>query len=179
MKRQTKLLIGLGVAVALFLASRTKVGQGVIESTTNKLAALLLKEEGRVLTAYKDTGGVWTIGDGHKILPGEGIYPYGSKRTITAAEADALRDKDMGLALKVVRDYVVVPLKENQLLALASLAYNIGRSAFATSTLVKLLNNSDFAGAAAQFGRWIYDNGKVDKVLVARRARETALFQSA
>ena len=180
MTRQQKLLVGLALAGALFVFSRTRMGAAVTEAITSKLAKLILAEEGRRLTVYQDTGGVWTIGDGHKVVPGDGIYPYGSKRSITDAEADALRDKDMAKALTTVTNYVRVPLAENQLMALASLAYNIGSSAFSQSTLVRKLNagTDPRAAAAAEFPRWVYDNGKVDAVLVKRRARELNLFNA-
>ena len=176
MTRQGKLLIALGAVAALYLFTRTKTGSNMLAQAADKIAALIFKEEGLRLTVYQDTGGAWTIGYGHKVLPGEGFYPYGSTRTITKEQALALREKDTRLAASAVTDYVNVPLTVNQLTALVSLAYNIGRSAFGTSTLARLLNNRDYAGAASQFDRWVYDNGKVDPILVARRAREKKLF---
>lgn len=180
MNRQQKLLVALGLVAALYVLSRTKAGATVTEAITVRLAKLIRGEEGRRLTVYQDTGGVWTIGDGHKVLPGEGIYPYGTKRSITDVEADLLRNKDMNTAMNVVTNYVRVPLTDNQLLSLASLAYNIGSSAFANSTLVKKLNagTTPAVAAAAEYPRWVYDNGKVDAILVKRRARELNLFNA-
>jgi lysozyme len=173
-------LIALAIAGALYLFSKTKTGAAVTEAVTVRLARLILAEEGRRLTVYQDTGGVWTIGDGHKVVPGDGIYPYGPKRSITASEADTLRNRDMGKALDTVTNFVRVPVATNMLLAMASLAYNIGSSAFGNSTLVKKLNagTDPKIAAAAEFPRWVYDNGKVDAILVKRRTRELNLFNT-
>lgn len=90
------------------------------------------------------------------------------------------------LRLRVERDFtimdnlVTVPLEENQGIALTSLLYNIGVTAFTTSTLLKLLNQGDYDGAAAQFLVWnkITKNGRkvVSKGLQNRREAERALF---
>lgn len=161
------------------MLSKTSAGK----SLTERLAAMLHGEEGLRLTAYQDSEGNWTIGYGHLILPGDGIYPYDESRTITQARAEELRDHDMGIALGTVARYVHVPLTSNQQLALASFAYNIGETAFKNSTLVKLLNAGDFAAAAAEFPKWnkITRNGAkvTDPILVSRRAREQSLFMTA
>lgn len=177
MTRREKILIALaGVAGVLYLLSRTEVGQMATSSLTAKLASLLGFEEGERLSAYQDTGGAWTIGKGHKILSSDGLYPYTTKKTITQAESNALFDHDTAIARAAVARSVTTPITLNQKAALSSLAYNIGETAFGTSTLVKKLNAGDIAGAAAEFARWIYDNGVVNNVLVARRAREKVLF---
>ncbi len=71
---------------------------------------------------------------------------------------------------------VKVPLTANQLGALTSFAYNLGSGALASSTLLKLLNAGDYAGAAAQFARWNKARGKTLAGLTKRRAAEAALF---
>ena len=65
-----------------------------------------------------------------------------------------------------------------KLAACVSLQYNIGESAFAQSTLVKLLNQEDMQGAADQFPRWNKAKGQVSNGLTNRRAAERALFVS-
>lgn len=61
---------------------------------------------------------------------------------------------------------------------MVSLAFNIGTSAFATSTLLKKHLAGDYAGAAAQFARWNKAGGKVLAGLTKRRAAEAALYLS-
>lgn len=165
------ILAGAGVLLAL---SRTRAGGAVMD----KLVDLIHREEGLRLEAYRDFAGYWTIGYGHKILPGEGLHPHGPRRSISEAEARALLERDMATARQAVASAVTVPLNANQAAALTSLAYNIGAGAFRGSTLVKKLNAGDVAGAAAEFGRWIYAGGSPSQVLVGRRSREASLFAS-
>ncbi len=73
---------------------------------------------------------------------------------------------------------VTTPINQSQFDALVSLAFNIGVNALAKSTLLKLLNNKDYAGAASQFGRWVYANKKRLPGLVKRREDEKQLFLS-
>lgn len=61
--------------------------------------------------------------------------------------------------------------------ALVSLAYNIGTRALATSTLLRMHNAGDKAGAAEQFGRWNRAGGRVLAGLVKRRGAEAALYR--
>ena len=77
-----------------------------------------------------------------------------------------------------VNSSVKAPLNQNQFDALVSLAYNIGSSAFKSSTLVKKLNASDYQGAADQFNVWVNAGGKRMQGLVNRRDREKLLFLS-
>lgn len=170
MRRQTALLLGLFAAGALWAATR---GRGVI---TDAMRALIQRVEGLRLTAYQDTGGAWTIGYGHLILPTEPYYPYGPRRTITQGEADALFAADSAKAQLAVDQLVTVPLSASQRAALVSFVFNVGRTAFATSTLLRKLNAGDYDGAAAEFGKWVYDNGVRVAGLVNRRAIEAGEF---
>lgn len=150
----------------------------IASNVSDKIGKLITGEEGERLTVYPDKGGAWTIGKGHKVKPGERFFPYGVQRTITKAESDALFAADTKIAHDAVSFGVKVPLTDNQFAALVSFVFNIGISAFAQSTLLKKLNARDYAGAHAEFDRWIYDNGKIDDVLVARRNREQQLFNA-
>ena len=72
--------------------------------------------------------------------------------------------------------HVKVKLSENEKAALSSLIYNIGGTKFYNSDLLKKLNAGDKEGAASEFGKWIYDNGKIQKGLLNRRKAEKELF---
>lgn len=133
--------------------------------------ALIKQFEGERLTAYICPAGELTIGVGHS---GPDVKP-GQKITVT--ESEALLRADLTKFEKAVSAAVKVPLNQNQFDALVVLAFNIGLSAFAGSTLVRLLNGKDFTGAAAQFERWNRGGGKVLPGLVSRRAAEAALFR--
>jgi lysozyme len=77
----------------------------------------------------------------------------------------------------VVSGTVKVPLNDQQYSALASLAYNIGPTAFKNSTLVKKLNSGDMEGAAQEFAKWNKAGGKPVEGLTRRRTAEQALFK--
>ncbi len=178
LKRERWLYLALAVAVGAFVLSRTKVGGSMIQSALDKAAKLITGEEGERLTVYKDTGGAWTIGRGHLVKAGEPYYPYGTIRTITKEQSDALFSHDMQEAQNAVA-LVKVPLNANERAALLSLAFNIGITQFRGSTLLKVLNAGDRIAAADQFAKWRMDNNVVVPGLVARRAREAALFRTA
>jgi lysozyme len=158
-------LIAIGVAIALG-------GRTFMDSVKRLIAG----EEGLRLTVYKDTGGVWTIGYGHKVVAGDNIYPFGTRRTITQAEADELFKRDTRAATTAVEKAVRVSISDNQRAALISLAFNIGGTALANSTLVRKLNAGDVFGAAEEFKRWVFDDGVKVEGLIARRERESNLF---
>ena len=69
-------------------------------------------------------------------------------------------------------------MTQNQFDAMVSLAFNIGGSAFAGSTLVKRLNTGDAKGAADEFPKWKNSGGKVMPRLVKRRTAEREVFLS-
>lgn len=132
----------------------------------------IAKHEGIRLVAYPDpgTGGdPWTIGVGRA---------HGVKRgdRITHAQAMQHLSEDLATAERGVEAAVRVPLTQNQFDALVSLAFNIGVSALQGSTLVRLLNMGDYAGAAGQFVRWNRAGGRVMQGLTNRRMDERDLF---
>lgn len=125
--------------------------------------------EGLRLNAYLDTGGVPTIGYGHTRGVTLGM-------TCTEAQADKWLVEDVVSAENDVKRLVKVDLVQGQFDALVSFVFNLGGPQFAGSTLLRLLNAGDYIGAAGEFGRWIYDNGKKLNGLVIRRERERQLF---
>jgi lysozyme len=139
---------------------------------------LIKRWEGKNLDAYQDVAGLWTIGYGHLIKPGEPFFPYGTVRRITEAQATALLEQDMAEARAAVDAGVTVPATDGERAAMVSLAFNIGRAAFLNSTLLRLFNAGDKAGAAAQFDRWVKAGGVTVLGLVNRRAAERREFLS-
>jgi lysozyme len=126
--------------------------------------------EGLELTAYQDIVGVWTIGYGHT---GPDVTP-GLK--ITQAQAVILLKGDVASAVACVNHAVKVPLTQNQFDALVDFAFNLGNGALLGSTLLKLLNQKNYAGAQAEFAKWNRAGGKVNAGLTRRRAAEAKLF---
>lgn len=144
--------------------------------TSDRGLDLIKISEGLETEAYPDpgnrvTGEPWTIGYGHT---------RGVRRGDTCTEAQAtdwLRE-DLQAAEGAVRRLVDVPLTQGQFDALVSFVFNIGPAAFGNSTLLRLLNAADAAGAAGQFKRWNRGADGVLPGLVTRRAAERDLFLS-
>ena len=126
--------------------------------------------EGCELTSYICPSGIYTIGYGHTgdVLPGQ---------TITQAEADALLREDVKKFEKGTNNYTNVPLNQSQFDALVSFTFNVGLGAYRDSTLLRLLNGSDYEGAAGQFGRWVNGANGPLPGLVRRREAEEKLFR--
>lgn len=117
------------------------------------------------------SGRPWTIGWGDTapdVRPG---------LRIDQAEADRRYARRMaGEFEPAVRRAVKVQLTQRQFDALVSIFYNAGADALGKSTLVRLLNAGDTAGAAAEFPRWNKSGGAVLKGLQRRREAERLLF---
>lgn len=132
-----------------------------------------LKEEGIEgvrLTAYKDTGGVWTCGVGHT---GADVKP---NMVVTMEQVDKWLTQDIATAEYAVNKFVKVVLTQAQFDALVSFTFNLGSNSLFKSTLLRQLNAGDYQGAADQFLRWVFDNGKKLNGLVTRRTRERLMF---
>jgi len=132
--------------------------------------------EGVCLKAYKDGGGVWTIGVGHT---SDSYFTVTPTSTITFDKCRELLRLDVAEAEKAIEELVIVSLTQNQYDALISFIFNVGVEQFTGSTLLKKLNAGDYAGASAQFPRWDMDNGKHVPGLYKRRLLEQALFNKA
>lgn len=142
---------------------------------------LLRDKEGLRLKAYRDPGS----SNGLPITVGWGSTrhlngaPFFENEVITKEYAERLFRNDISHAEKAVNTLVKVPLTQNEFDALVSFVYNVGETAFAKSTLLRLLNQGDYKGAAEQFDRWIYNDGKVMDGLIRRRKAEKGWFSKA
>ena len=137
--------------------------------------SLIRQAEGLRLRAYLCPAGVWTIGRGTTVYPdGRKVRP-GDK--CTPEQADEYKAHDVARFERAVESIVRVPLTGNQFSALVSFAYNC--KGWEGSTLIRMLNAGDYAGAANQFPRWNRGGGRVLPGLVKRRAAERDLFLSA
>lgn len=137
---------------------------------------MIIAFEGLEEDAYKCPAGVWTIGVGHTgevdgIAIGRGMH-------IT-------RDKAMQLlrqGLAHFEEYInaepyAKKLKQHQFDALVSFVFNVGRTAFHSSTMRrKLCSGADNDSVAAEFGRWIYGKKGMLPGLVRRRKIEAEMF---
>lgn len=137
-------------------------------------AAMLRRFEGLRLALYFCAAGKPTIGYGHVILPGEAYLRAG----VTVEQAEMMLQNDLAWALFEARNVGRV-LTDGQAAALASLVFNIGAAAWATSTVRGMVMAGDMAGAAGQFGRWNKINGEANAALTARRFQEKRIFEGA
>lgn len=138
--------------------------------------ALIKRFEGCELTAYLCPAHTWTIGYGHtgpEVRAGQ---------TITLAEAEALLLRDVARFDAGV-SAACPQATPAQHAAMVCLAYNIGLGNFRKSSVHRLHNAGDVAGAARAFGLW---NKATDasgikrelRGLTHRRAAEAALYLS-
>lgn len=126
----------------------------------------------RLVAARIHTGG-WTIGYGHTLTAREGAR-------VTEPDAEALLIYDLRHKAERIRPLIYSPLTQNEFDALLSFSFNIGDEAFATSEVLKRLNEGDHLGAASAFERWRAADFQGERLiidgLVRRRAAEKAMF---
>lgn len=128
--------------------------------------------EGCKLSAYQDSVGKWTVGYGHT---GSDVFPG---LTITPLQAEQFLLNDIQWAVHCVSKLVTVTLTQGEFDALCDFVFNLGCGNFAGSTLLKLVNQSDFANAALEFDRWDKAGGVIVAGLLRRRQAETQEFQT-
>ena len=142
---------------------------------TNQAGIDLIKSfEGLRLTAYKDIGGVLTVGYGHT---GKDVY---KGQIISKEKAEALLKQDLErfeLAVKELLDNA--PTTQNQFAAMVSLAYNVGPGNFEKSSVLRNHKRGNYVSAAASFMLWV-NAGKLKNVsgLIRRRNAERKLYVS-
>jgi lysozyme len=128
----------------------------------------LVAHEGIVLSRYKDSVGVFTIGVGHTKAAG-GINPETFTGTLTIAQVFDMLKEDIVKYENGVNKAVTVPLKQHEFDALVSFHYNTG--AIGKASFVKKLNAGDRAGAAKGMMDW-----RKPPEIIPRRTAERDLF---
>ncbi|MGB5632959.1 MAG: lysozyme [Waterburya sp.] len=142
------------------------------------IAINLIKEfEGFKDYAYIDTDGTPVIGYGLSRIAGK---PVRIGDRISPTEADTALNNHLEEIHRELDQMVKVSLSEQQLSALASISFNVGINSIKKSTLVKKINEEDYAGAANEFLRWDKANlgGRLVQMpgLTRRRYAERQLF---
>ena len=144
-----------------------------------------IKEDGKHI-AYDDGAGFLTIGIGHLLtedeldtgeilIEGELIdYANG----LTDEEANFLLSEDLTWAQDAVNKQVEVFLLQNQFDTLVSFVFNIGETNFKSSTLLRVLNEANYAEVPTQLKRWNKADGKVMRGLIIRRQNEIDQWNS-
>ena len=131
--------------------------------------------EGIVLSPYKDAVGIPTIGIGST------YYEDGTKVKMT--DKPITKERAIQLAKNVVKSFeeqvnksILLPMTQNQFDAMVLLCYNIGKSGFARSSVVRNFNLGNIQKAADSFLLWNKAGGRVVQGLVNRRKKERELF---
>lgn len=139
-------------------------------------ASLIHNYEGLRLTAYLCPSNKPTIGYGHTSTVT--MDDVRRKKTITKEHAIHLFNLDKIRFENTVYALVDVPLNQNQIDALVSFTFNVGRGNFQRSTLLRLLNKGDYAAVPGQLKRWVFGAGRVQLGgLVRRRNDEAKLWE--
>jgi lysozyme len=141
--------------------------------------------EGCVLHLYDDPAGYCTIGYGHLVHKGRtgtnatAEAPFAAG--LTAAGALDLFRVDLAKFEDAVSRIVRVPLAAHQFDALVCLAFNIGITAFAMSSIARYLNQrgTDPEQIKAYWCLWRRAGGQQNAGLLARRRAEVQSFLGA
>lgn len=145
--------------------------------TSQRGIDLIHSFESLKLDAYKDPGSK----DGLPITIGWGSTRDANGQPIrlgtrwTKEQADAQFARDLEKTEARVRQLAPMTT-QGQFDALVSFDYNTG--ALHSSTLLKKHNAGDYAGAKAEFAKWVFNDGKRMNGLIRRRADEAALYAS-
>jgi lysozyme len=157
------------------LGAATLPGVVVPPAIPDAAVEMVKRWEGFRHQAYLCPANVWTVGYGTTRL--QGGRPVKAGDTTTKAEAEEALRHDLRRFAAAVDRLITVPLAEHERAALISWTYNVGEGALERSTLRRLLNTGDRAGAANEFRRWNQAGGRVLAGLTRRRADEEALFR--
>lgn len=143
---------------------------------------MIKKAEGWMPKVYKDQAGLPTIGYGHLLTSEEKKQKTFEDKELTEAEGEALLLKDVARFEQAINTMVQVELTQNQFDALCDFVFNVGTTAFGTSTLLKKLNRGEYEAVPAELKKWdkITDPKTKKKVplagLTRRREREAILW---
>lgn len=143
------------------------------------------------LRAYWDPVGFPTNGWGNllsretkqKVMLRLGLDSNGADRWLRETWPDITQDQadkdfriNLDKAFTSVRRLVKIPLKAGQLASLIDFAFNAGGGNLQASTLLRLINRSEFLEAAEQFLRWNKAGGVVLKGLTRRCQARRRMF---
>lgn len=134
--------------------------------------ALVKQWESLRTRAYRDVGGVLTIGYGH--TSAAGAPEVAPTMVITETRAEQILLTDLAKFEDRVSRLVKVPLTDNQFATLVSFDFNTG--GLGKSTLLKKLNKGDYDAVPSELMKWVNAGGKRVKGLVNRRAAEAGLW---
>lgn len=137
---------------------------------------LIKQFEGFESAPYLCPAGEPTIGYGST------SYADGTRVTmkddpISEAKASMMLERFVVHIWTFVDERIMHELDDNQMAALCSFVYNVGPGAFATSTLLRVINENPLSPKIkTELARWNKAGGKVNRGLVNRRKAESQLY---
>lgn len=154
------------------MAVSARIIAPVVGAAITIASAFAYKYEGSRSVAYPDSGGVWTICEGHT---------RGVKKgdVATPGQCEQYKQDDLLRAAESVESCLTVHPTANQLAAFIDFEFNTGR--FCGSSLQKRANAGDMEGACAAIGLYVYAGGQDCRVsrscrgIIARRNDEMEL----
>lgn len=133
--------------------------------------AFIACNEGCILHARWDGTG-FAIGYGH----------HGPEVTVstvwTPQQCDYALESDSAKIAYQVSSLIRVKLTQGQFNVLVDFAYNIGVSAFASSSVLESVNCCEFSNVADELSRWVYSDHQISQGLIARRKVEANLWSA-
>jgi lysozyme len=140
------------------------------------IIAYIAQQEGFVAHPYLDpphnTKGLYSIGYGHQIQPGEAYF---NNSTLTTVQAMALLNKDVAIRVNAVNSMLTRPVTQSQFDAFVDFAYNEGTGA-AAKVVATWNATGDSTATAAHLLEYDISSGSINPNLVVRRAHEASLF---
>ena len=181
MTKNKKAVLGiLATAIILYMLRKqiaTALNKTPFGAISDKLFNVISSFEGFDQVAVYDVTG-YAVGYGSH-------YNYDKQRQVQKGDIIDKATAKQWLINDAQKDYafvqsiVQVPITDNQLLALSSFSYNVGRGNLQNSTLLKLLNaGNDISAVANEFDKWVYSAGVKSEGLKKRRQAEKQLFLS-
>lgn len=142
-----------------------------------KAFAMIREYEGLELRAYRDSGGLPTIGYGTIMVNGQHVH---MGMTCTQAQAEAWMEEEARRCAHEIQSWLRRPATDNEISALVSLSYNIGMAGLKHSHLLADFNAARPIQVVAHgFLSWCHVKGQFNQGLYNRRQKEAAIFLSA
>jgi lysozyme len=139
---------------------------------------LIVHFEGTVLHPYQDIRGIWTIGNGNTTLL-DGTPVTEGTAPITAEQCDELRERTLREKVAPVLDAMLTTvLSDHEQGALLSLVWNIGNTAFRTSTVRAMIERGYLVSAGRHFVDWCHADGNLCVPLLNRRRAEQVVWNT-
>ncbi|CAB4123127.1 Endolysin/autolysin [uncultured Caudovirales phage] len=173
-----------GQPIYKYVGSGTDLAAAGSYSISSNLVEFVKRHEGLKASVYLDPKGLPTVGYGHLLTAAEnasktiliGGINVPLTRPLTQTECDTLLSQDLYHDGVVhIQRQVKVPLTQAQFDALVSFVFNVGSGKLANSTLLKQLNQGNYADVPPELMQWT--GIPVLKGLVTRREAEASMFQ--